>query len=144
MLGGRPYAERIAFCFFMRRFQMLTTPLTDPHEGIQKLSLSVWDYEGGAGPCGPKESTTGLAPSEVPALTNTELVQLRIRVIALENIVMALLSDAPEHQHDRVRSMAAQISPRPGMTPHPLTTQAASQMIELVERAAHVRDVLSK
>jgi len=123
---------------------MTTTPPIGPHQGSQNLSLSVWDYEGGAGPCGPKESTTGLDPFEIPELTNTELVQLRIRVIALENIVMALLSDAPEHQHDRVRSMAAQISPRPGMTPHPLTTHAASHMIELVERAAHFRDVLSK
>lgn len=123
---------------------MTTTPATDPHQGSQKLSLSVWDYEGGAGPCRPKESTTGLPLFEVPELTNTELVQLRIRVIALENIVMALLSDAPEHQQYRVRSMAAQISPRPGMTPHPLTTQAASHMIELVERAAHFRDVLLK
>lgn len=123
---------------------MTTTPPNDPHQGSQKLSLSVWDYEGGAGPCGPKESTTGLDPFEIPALTNTELVQLRIRVIALENIVMALLSDAPEPQHDRVRSMATQISPRPGMTPHPLTTQAASHMIEMVERAAHFRGVLSK
>jgi hypothetical protein len=123
---------------------MTTTPPTGPHQSSQNLSLSVWDYEGGAGPCGPKESTTGLPLFEIPELTNTELVQLRIRVIALENIVMALLTDAPEHQHDRVRSMAAQISPRPGMTPHPLTTQAASHMIEMVERAGHYRDVPSK
>jgi hypothetical protein len=75
-----------------------------------------------------------------PELTNTELVQLRIRVIALENLVTALLAGAPERQHDLARSMATQISPRPGMTSHPLTTQAASHMNELVDRALHYRD----
>lgn len=125
---------------------MTTTPEDTPNKSVKKSALSEWDYEGGAGPCGPKESTAGLPPanipSDVPALTNTELVQLRIRVIALENLVTALLSGAPERQHDLVRSMAAQISPRTDMTPHPLTTQAASRMNELVERAIHYRDVL--
>ena len=107
----------------------------------QQLSLSQWDNEGGAGRRGPKESTAGLAPSSIPALTNTELVQLRVRVIALENLVTALLSGATAHQHDLIRSMAAQISPRAGMTPHPLTIQAASQMNDLVDRAIHYRDV---
>ncbi len=109
----------------------------------KKRALSEWDYEGGAGCDGPKESTAGLPSShDIPDLTNTELVQLRVRVIALENLVTALLAGAPTRQHDLVRSMAAQISPRPGMTPHPLTTQAASHMNELVDRAIHYRDVL--
>ena len=38
---------------------------------LQQLSLSQWDNEGGAGRCGPKESTAGLAPSSIPVLTNT-------------------------------------------------------------------------
>ena len=125
---------------------MATTPEDTPNKSVQKRALSAWDYEGGAGRCGPKESTAGLAPADIPAdipaLTNTELVQLRIRVIALENLVTALLSGAPDRQHDLVRSMAAQISPRDGMTPHPLTTKAASQMNDLDERAIHYRDVL--
>ena len=121
---------------------MATTPDDTPNKSVQKRALSAWDYEGGAGRCGPKESTAGLPPVDIPALTNTELVQLRIRVIALENLVTALLSGAPDRQHDLVRSMAAQISPRDGMTPHPLTTKAASQMNDLVERAIHYRDVL--
>ena len=106
----------------------------------QRLSLSEWDNEGGAGCCGPKESTAGKPPQNIPELTNTELVQLRVRVIALENLVTALLADAPERQQDLARSMAAQISPRAGVTPHPLTIQAASHMNELVERAIHYRD----
>jgi len=122
---------------------MTTSPQDTPADSGKKRALAQWDYEGGAGPCGPKESTAELPHSEdIPELTNTELVQLRVRVIALENLVTALLSGAPERQHDLVRSMATQISPRPGMTPHPLTTQAASHMNELVDRAIHYRDVL--
>jgi hypothetical protein len=123
---------------------MTTTPQDSLDKSSKRLSLSEWDYEGGAGPCGPKESTAGLPAADIPELTNTELVQLRVRVIALENLVTGLLSGAPERQHAIVRAMASQISPRPGMTPHPLTTQAASQMNELVDRATHYRDVLPK
>ena len=111
--------------------------------GVQneQLPLSRWDEKDGAGRCGPKESTPhGPVPSEVPDLTNTELVWLRVRVIALENLVTALLSGAPARQHDLIRAMAEQISPHPGATPHSLTIQAASQMIELVERAIRYRD----
>jgi len=122
---------------------MTTTPQHTPYKSGKKQALSEWDYEGGAGSDGPKESTAGLHTAhDIPELTNTELVQLRVRVIALENLVTALLSGAQQRQHDLVRSMAAQISPRTGMTPHPLTTQAASHMNELVDRAIHYRDVL--
>jgi hypothetical protein len=72
-------------------------------------------------------------------LTNAELVQLRIRVIALENLVIALLAGAAERQLDLAREMATYISPRPGVTHHPLTIHAAAQMIDLVARAGHFR-----
>ena len=68
-------------------------------------------------------------------LTNAELVQLQIRVIALENLVTALLSSATEQTPDLARAMAANISPRPGCTPHHLTLHAAAQMVHLVERS---------
>ena len=80
---------------------------------------------------------------QTPALTNVELVQLRIRVIALENLLIALLADASERQLDLAREMAAYISPRPGSTHHPLTVHAAAQMIDFVERAGHFRSVTS-
>jgi hypothetical protein len=110
----------------------------------RQMALSRWDNEGGAGPGGPQGgSASAEAQSEIPALTNAELVQLRIRVIALENLVIALLADASERQLDLVREMAAYISPRPGFTHHPLTVHAAAQMIDLVERAGHFRSVTS-
>ena len=110
----------------------------------RQMALSRWDNEGGAGPGGPQGgSVSAEAQSEIPALTNAELVQLRIRVIALENLVIALLADASERQLDLAREMAAYISPRPGFTHHPLTVHAAAQMIDLVERANHFRSVTS-
>jgi hypothetical protein len=106
----------------------------------RQMALSRWDNEGGAGPGGPQgESPAAEAQSQAPALTNAELVQLRIRVIALENLLIALLADASERQLALAREMAAYISPRPGSTHHPLTVHAAAQMIDFVERAGHFR-----
>ena len=63
----------------------------------RQMALSRWDNEGGAGPGGPQgELVAAEVQSQAPALTNTELVQLRIRVIALENLVIALLADASD------------------------------------------------
>jgi len=110
------------------------------HTQQRQMALSRWDNEGGAGPCGPqKTQISATMQSEIPDLTNVELVQLRVRVIALENLVISLLAEAPERQLDLVREMAAFISPRPGFTHHPLTIHAATQMIDLVERAGHFR-----
>jgi hypothetical protein len=113
----------------------------DPSQQRQ-MALSRWDNEGGAGPRRPQRGLiSGEAQSEVPELTNAELVQLRIRVIALENLVITLLAEASDRQLDLVREMAAYISPRPGFTHHPLTIHAAAHMIDLVERAGHFRVV---
>ncbi len=108
----------------------------------RQMALSRWDNEGGAGLCDPQEGQiSGEAQSEVPELTNAELVQLRVRVIALENLVISLLAEASDRQLDLAREMAAFISPRPGFTHHPLTIHAATQMVDLVDRAGHFRAV---
>lgn len=103
---------------------------------LRGVALSRWENEGGAW-VGLVEaaSVSGQAQHDVPPLTNAELVQLRIRVIALENLVVALLSDASDRQLDLIRDMAAYISPRPGFTPHRLTIHAAAQMVSLAGRA---------
>ena len=64
-----------------------------PNQSQQRqMALSRWDNEGGAGLGGPqKGAASGGTEPEVPELTNAELVQLRVRVIALENLVIALL-----------------------------------------------------
>ena len=107
---------------------------------LRERALSRWDNEVGAGPDGAQEAAIGSTAAPVsPQLSNAELVQLQVRVIALENLVIALLSQAPEYQLDLMREMAAYISPRPGFTAHPLTIHAARQMTHLVERAGHFR-----
>lgn len=111
----------------------------DPSQQRQ-LALSRWDSEGGASPHRPQQGLiSGELQSQFPELTNAELVQLRIRVIALENLVITLLAVASDRQLDLAREMAAYISPRPGFTHHPLTIRAAVQMNDLVERASHFR-----
>ncbi len=106
----------------------------------RQRALSRWDNEGGAIPDNPQKGLiAGDVQYEAPQLTNTELVQLRIRVIALENLVISLLAEASDRQRDLAREMAAYISPRPGFTHHPLTVQAAAQMTHLIDRAGHFR-----
>jgi hypothetical protein len=102
----------------------------DPSQQRQK-ALSRWENEGGL--------ILDAVHAEVPELGNAELVHLRVRVIALENVVIALLAESSTRQLDLVREMATYISPRPGFTEHPLTIHAANHMIQLGERANHFR-----
>ncbi|CAG9933807.1 conserved protein of unknown function [Candidatus Nitrotoga arctica] len=76
---------------------------------------------------------------EQTEMTNVELVALRVRVIALENVLTSLLVNAADHQLNLIREMADYISPRPGYTPHPLTIHAAKHMIDLVDRSTRFR-----
>lgn len=108
----------------------------------RQRALSRWENEGGAGAHAlPELPPSGDAFSNAPELTQTELIRLRMRVIALENLVMALFAGATSRQHDLAREMATYIAPRPGFTAHPLTIQAANQMIHLLERASGFREL---
>lgn len=75
---------------------------------------------------------------DAPKMSNSDLVQLRIRVIALENLVLALFANADEQQIALASEMIGSIMPRVGATPHPLTIHAASQMSRLIDRAMHL------
>ncbi|MEO9132906.1 MAG: hypothetical protein ABI240_17100 [Sphingomonas sp.] len=68
-----------------------------------------------------------------------EMVSLHIRVVAIENLLVALLATSSHEQIETARDMAAYIAPRPGAAPHPLTTLAAAHMSDLVERATRFR-----
>ena len=105
-----------------------------------QLALARWDSEGGAGPPGP-DSGSGFREPKVdsPPLTAAELVQLQVRVIALENLVISLLAQADGRQLEAIREMAAYILPRLGFTPHRLTIHAAAEMISLVDRTDRFR-----
>ena len=97
-------------------------------------SISRWESEGGA-------TAAARVTSETlsPELTNTELVHFRIRVIALENLLIAMLAEGTDHQLDIARKVASYILPRDGHTLHPLTVQAADHITDLVNRAIHFR-----
>lgn len=102
----------------------------------RQMALSRWDNEGGATPRAPQRGLISIEKNlDVPELSNAELVQLTVRVIALENIIIALLAEASDPKLELIREMATYISPRSGFTHHPLTIDAAAQMLNLVERA---------
>ncbi len=96
-------------------------------------ALRRWENEGGSQSNDALQHPESTYPA-VPELTNAELVQLQIRVIALENLVLALLADASCEQLERVREIGASIFPRPGVE-HRLTILAAAQMEHLARRA---------
>ena len=76
---------------------------------------------------------------DLPHKAGTELVLLRVRVIALENLLIAVLAEGSDRQRQAARDMADAITPREGATQHPLTIRAAQHMTDLVDRAVHVR-----
>lgn len=96
-------------------------------------ALSRWDNEGGAHP--------DKAEADIHEMSNTELVHLRIRVIALENLMLMLLAESSDRQLEVAREMASYILPRAGFTQHSLTVKAANQMTDMVKRAEHFRTV---
>ena len=114
-------------------------PATPGPEEQRQIALSRWDNDGGASVLGPQEALG--FHSSVPDLANSELQQMRIRLVAVENLVIALLAGASEEQLELAREVSAYIAPRPGMTPHPLTLRAARQMDHLIAQAAHFRTI---
>ena len=111
--------------------------MSDPEVAIRPLTqreraLSRWENEGGA-----DEPLALALRAAAPVMTNTELAHLHIRVIALENILLAVLAAGTEQQIEVARDMADMISPRQGTTCHPLTIQAAKHMTDLIGRAKH-------
>ena len=77
---------------------------------------------------------------DIPEPDHAELVQMRIRLITLENIVIGLLSGASDEQIDQIRKRADMIEPRPEASRHPLTELAAGDMRKFLERAARMAE----
>lgn len=99
---------------------------------------------GGGGPGVTQGKPPDKALSTLLPLADAEVVQLQIRVIALENLVIALLANAPQATRGQARELADYISPRPGFTQHRSTLHAANQMAHLIERAQHLCEVTPK
>ncbi|WP_417614264.1 hypothetical protein [Parasphingorhabdus sp.] len=105
-------------------------------ETRRREALGTWDNEGGA------EAPSGhdVVP-HISALGDAEIIQLRIRVIALENLMIAVLAEGSERQKQIALEMADYISPRSGSTQHPLTVRASDHMAHIVSRAEHFREL---
>ena len=85
----------------------------------RQRALSRWDNEGGAGPGGPDTvSAPDSARIAVPELTNAELVTLRIRVIALENMMISLLANASEGLRTHPKTSSNWLAKWQAISPH--------------------------
>ncbi len=139
-LATTPYGCGFSPCVGPHMFDKTSDSLD--RSRLLRMALSRWENEGGAGTGRPRSgSNSDDMASDVPPLANAELVQLQIRVIALENVVITLLSQASGRQLDLVREMATYISPRHGFTLHHLTINAAAEMLSLVDRAGQFRNL---
>ncbi len=103
-------------------------------------ALSQWDGEGGASPAGPQaEPDTSSVPpqgrGEGPGDADAEEITMHVRLIALENLVLALLAGASDQQLGLVHEMSTIITPRPGSREHPLALRAAAHISRIAERA---------
>ena len=94
-----------------------------------------------AGPAAGSTMASAADKEQIPApeMSNADLVLLRVRVIALENLLISLLAKASDQQLELAHEMSDYISPRPGFDHHPLTTHAAAHMIDLIERSSRFR-----
>lgn len=115
-------------------------PAPSKEARLRHRVLSRWEGEGGAGPSGP-QAPSGPAEHRDPAprMGEAELAALHIRVVGVENLVIALLATASDEQLKLAREMAAYISPRPGYTQHPVTIRAADHLTDLIQRAERFR-----
>jgi hypothetical protein len=104
-------------------------------------ALARWANEGGSDQGGrAADLASGRGDADMPPIGDTQIGLLHIRVIALENLVIALLATASGPQLDLARDMARTIEPRIGAAPHPLTTRAAARLTDLIERSARFRN----
>ena len=81
---------------------------------------------------------------QVPVPDHAELVQMRIRLITLENIVLGLLSGASDEQLEQISKRADMIEPRPGASRHPLTELAAGDIRKFLGRAARMSNTQNR
>ena len=124
----QPSADRI----------MDSIPQDAPPQGHQAQSSDQFQNRVGSPAVEPVNASAEAPRCPIP-LTPIEQEQLHVRVIALENLVIALLSTATDEQLNCARDVAAYIAPRTGSTAHPLTLHAAAEMLSIVNRAKRLR-----
>lgn len=115
------------------------TPEATNEVTLRLLALARWENEGGTPRPIDRVQPERIAEQKIPALTDAEIIALRVRVIALENLLIALLATASDTQLELARNMISYISPRPGTTPHFLTIHAGEHMGDLIDRSQKFR-----
>lgn len=114
----------------------MNTQNTDPFgDGRNKFDLASKEIKH-SGPSALHASEQATVAGEIG---DAEAGNLKVRLVAIENILVALLASASEEQLELVREMANYILPRPGTTPHRITIEAARNILAIVERAEHHR-----
>lgn len=103
---------------------------------MQTSAIERRENEGGPEHASPHSETASTVAGEIG---NAEEGNIRVRLIALENLVVALLAGGSETQLEAIREMASFILPLEGKTNHRLTIEAARNMVALVERADHFK-----
>lgn len=86
-------------------------------------------------------SKADAASLDTHEMTNAQLVHLRIRVIALESLILAVLAEGSDRQLEAARKVVKHIALRSGFTQHPLTLEAAAHINDLIDRAGKFRAV---
>lgn len=116
------------------------TPDAAERARLFERAVSRWENEGGAvvdvGASAPMPSEGSSAPSK-----GSELEHIKVRLVALENLVTFLLAQLPDPQIGVVREMADYVAANSGAAPYPLTTRAATKMRGLLEGAGHLRSL---
>lgn len=98
----------------------------------QQRALSRWDGEGGAGPEGPQDGSLPVDErTEMKLTEGADLAELRVRMTTLETLMIALLTEAFQRQHERAREMATWIAPGTDFSDHPAMIRTSTQMIDL-------------
>lgn len=109
---------------------------TKSETNASQAALASWENEGGADrhlPANPPNDSAGRRTTVDPA--KADIAQLQIRVVALENLVTALLAAAPVGVVTMVRDLTELVSPKLGH----LTMHAATQMVHTIQRAEFIR-----
>ena len=120
---------------------MLEAASQPPVAVFRASALARWDNEGGA--------LSHPAPVKPPPvdidnhLSDQDMVCLRSRVIALENIVVAMLAGGSHDQRAIVHDMAMFVRPPLDAAQDRLTMHAADLMDHLADRATRFARVLA-
>jgi len=102
-------------------------------------ALASWENEGGANNHRMMDRPNNDPELARASFKDEELIRLQTHVIALENLVTALLATAPKNVFASVCCLADLVSPEPGNSPYRFDNNASMQMVHIIRRAEFIR-----